>query len=107
MIEIRIGLYGKPSWDMELEGKDYLDPNILRNQGITLKEHLHEVASIVEKLQSNDWQYVECYGAIYDVVFCKDISRDDAKKELKQLKIGLTSVNLEEFNDEGEEVFAA
>ena len=100
MINIDIGLYGKPSWDMDIEGKDYIEPKMIRKQGEFLKEHLHKVADMLEKLQSAGWIVAEGYGAIYSLQLYKETTKVEAKKELKRLKINPKDIHIEEYAEE-------
>lgn len=98
--KIDIFLYGKPSWDMPIEGKTHINPRIFRKRGDELREHLHNVAAILEKLQSNGWKVSECYGAIYSLELCKEMTKSEAKKELKKLDISEDEVSIDKFTDE-------
>ncbi len=96
MINLSIWLYGKPEWDMDLGDK--IDPNIFIEQGNYLKEHLHNVANIVKKLNSTGWN---CYGTLYTLEFSNENikTKKEAKQELK--KLGITdNVGLIEIDDE-------
>ncbi|MDP1693994.1 MAG: hypothetical protein Q8L34_00460 [Candidatus Woesearchaeota archaeon] len=99
MINISIGLYGKPSWDMDIEGEEITDGEMFRAQGKYLKEHLENVADIVKKLTSAGWS---CSGTLYDLQFFKEsvINKSEAKKELKRLKIDMNQINVEEYEIE-------
>ena len=101
MTRIDIFLYGKPSWDMPIEGKKYINPKIFRKRGEALKEHLHNIAGMLEKLQSAGWKVSECYGAMYSPELCKEITKSEAKKELKKFGISENEVSMDEFEDEG------
>ena len=95
MINISIWLYGKPSWDLPIEGKKEIDPKILKLHGEHLKKHLFNVAEILKKLKSKGWN---CYGTLYTLDFSKEkTTKAEAKKELKELKIDLKLVNIEEL----------
>ncbi len=96
MIELSIFLYGKPSWDLEIEGKNNIDPKIFRDHATYLKEHLESVTDTLEKLQSNGW---EVSGALYSLMAYKSTvkTKKDAKKELKMLSIDPESIDIEEF----------
>ena len=90
MVRFVLWLYGKPAWDMELEGeldKDF--SNVLRNIGYMHKEWLHKVADIYDELIENGW---EAYGTLYDIDFYKNISVEKAEEEFKKL-------GLEEYID--------
>lgn len=98
MINLSLHLYGKPEW--ELPGEDEaIDGDLLKAHGDDLREHLHKVADIVEKLKKNGWDYEL---ALYSLEFFKEsiATKAEAKKELKRLKINLKQVNLEELEEE-------
>ena len=94
---LSIWLYGKPSWDLPLEGRKQLNPQTILIHGIYLQKHLSEVSSFVEKLQSNNWLFSETYGESYSIEFYKEISLDDAQKEMSSLGIPLHKITLEEI----------
>lgn len=85
---------------MDIEGKENFDPQILIEQGKYLKEDLERTANWLKILRENGWNY---YGTLYDVVCSKDISLEEAKAELKRLKIDVNLENLEEIEEEFEE----
>ena len=88
MTEITIHLYGKPDWEINL---DEITGEQLKEHGKYLMEHLNKVGDYVIKLEENEWSR---NGIIYDLCFCKDISIDEAKKELTQLGIDLEEISL-------------
>ncbi|MDI6591637.1 MAG: hypothetical protein QME61_01740 [Patescibacteria group bacterium] len=92
-------LYYKPGPDMDIEGKENFDPNILREHGKFLKEDLESIADQLEKLKKAGWSYC---GGLYDVMCSKDISVEEAKKELKELGIEIDEDNLMELEEEEE-----
>ncbi len=100
MINISLWLYGKPSWGMPIEGKAYINPKIIRESGDDLRNHLHNVADILEKLQSSGWKMSESYGSIYALELHKNTTKKEAQKELKTLKINIDDINIEELEDE-------
>ncbi len=104
MIELSLWLYGKPSWEMDIEGKKSIDVNMLREQGTYLKEHLETTAAIIERLQKDGWAMLEVYGEVYELVFYKEAIRtqEEAILKLQQLGIDMRCVDLREFCDEEE-----
>jgi len=99
MITIILGLYGKPNWDMDIEGKTRIKPELLKYQGETIRERLDKVASIVEKLQNHGWKLSEAYGSIYSLDYCNEhIIIEEAEDELRNLGIDLEDVEIVEFN---------
>ena len=87
MIEIQLWLYGKPSWDLEIEGKKYIDPELIRNHASFLKTHLEKTAELLEKLQKAGWKVAESYGTIYALTLYKRTTKTKAQKELELLGI--------------------
>ena len=66
-----------------LEGE--IDMSIVDELKSTAKWHyedLNKIADNVKVLLENGW---EGYGGLYDIHFYKDISKEDAEKELKEL----------------------
>lgn len=104
MINISIPLYGKPSWDMKIEGKNFLNPKILKEQGDYLKEHPYKIADILHKLQSSGWVLCECYGSIYSLdLYKKNIkTEEEAERELNKLGIKSDKIDIIEFENEEE-----
>ena len=103
---MQLWLYGKPSWDLEIEGKNNIEPGLLKDHGVFLKEHLEKTAAVLERLQKAGWKVVESYGAIYEITLYKKISMIKAREEFKKLEISLEEVNViqtEDFFKEGEE----
>jgi hypothetical protein len=100
MVEFSLMLYYKPGPDMDIEGKENFDPEILRKHGGDLKEYLSQVADWLKKLKENGWSY---YGTLYDVVCSKDIGLEEAKREIKGLGIDIDPESIEEIEEEFEE----
>ncbi|HLC85914.1 MAG TPA: hypothetical protein VJG30_01350 [Candidatus Nanoarchaeia archaeon] len=96
MISLSIWLYGKPNWDIPIEGSKFIDPCVLLEHAGYLYKHLCEIAILVNKLQSNGWELFETYGAVYSLDFYKNISLEEAEEELFFLKIQMKEVNIEE-----------
>jgi hypothetical protein len=94
MINVNIFLFGKPEWMLDLEEAEYRD---FEELGVYLSAWLKEVGRIVKKLEKSGWNRS---AGLYDLHFSKDITFEDAKKELKRLKIGLKQVDLEEWDEE-------
>ena len=44
---VMIHLFGKPAWEMDIEGKEGLDPDMFREKGEQLKEQLNKVVDVV------------------------------------------------------------
>lgn len=97
MIEFSLPLYYKPGPDMDIEGKENFDPEILKKHGQTLKEELEETTRILKILRKNGWDY---QGALYDISCYKDIGVKEAQVELKKLGIDIDPENLIEIEEE-------
>jgi len=96
---VSIHLFLKPSWEMDIEGIDYINPEILRRKGDELRERLHAVAGIVDKLQSDGWPRVSGHAAIYDLEFVWGGDRESARKRLIELGIEPDEVGVEEIEE--------
>jgi len=97
MVEFSLFLYWKPCPDMDIEGEENFDPKILRKQADFLKKHLEETAQTLEKLKKAGWDYS---GGLYDIHCFKDISIEEAEKELKELGIDIDRDQLMELEEE-------
>jgi hypothetical protein len=93
MIEISIYLYGKPEWEMDI---DKITSEELKEHGKELNERLNKIATLITKLESNNWSR---YGTLYDINFNKDISFDEAKEELTSLGIDPEKFNMRDETD--------
>ena len=101
MVTLSIWLYGKPSWDLDIEGKEALEPNLFREHGDYMKEHLYKVADILEKLRNGGWNLSECCGALYTLELeLFGLNKKEARKELVKLGIDPGYVALEEYEEE-------
>jgi len=84
---------------MDIEGVDYIDPEILRRKRDKLRERLHAAAEIVDKLQSDRWPMVSGYGAVYDLEFIWEGDGESAKRRLIDLGIARDEVGIEEVEE--------
>ncbi|MBC8263917.1 MAG: hypothetical protein H8E47_07310 [Anaerolineales bacterium] len=96
---VSIHLFLKPSWEMDIEDIDYIDPEILRQKGDELRERLHAAAEIVGKLQSDGWPRVSGQAAIYDLEFIWGGDSKSAKERLVELGIDPDEVSIEEVEE--------
>jgi len=100
MATINIYLFGKPSWELDLEQE--LDKTFV-DELSELRENLYDRLSIagisIETLFKAGW---EAYGTLYDVEMCKDITTEEAKKELKELELEYLIENVNEYEDDEE-----
>jgi len=101
MICASIWLYGKPNWDLEIEGRTRLNPKIFKKHGDFMKNHLYGVADALEKLQFAGWSIVESYGALYSLDLYKEgVTTDEAEAELLRLGIDFRCVCIQEIEEE-------
>ncbi len=99
MIVINLWLHGKPNWALPIEGRSKVDPFIIRDYGDTIRDHLHNIAVIVTKLQCHGWRLIESYGQLYSLEYYKiGITKDNIKEELKELKISADEISLQDIN---------
>lgn len=99
MIEIAVELFGKPSWELSIEG-GRIDPGEIRAKGGELKERLERTAEIAEKLLAGGWEYFNAAGSIYDLRFSKEVTRGEVERELRSLGIDPAWVSIEELAEE-------
>jgi len=77
MINISVWLYGKPAWDLNIEGSGDIDSAMLRERADELCNHLHVVADLKDNIRV----------------------KEDAVKELNNLGIDPDNIDLEEYED--------
>ncbi|MCW3132040.1 MAG: hypothetical protein N2V73_04925 [Candidatus Methanospirare jalkutatii] len=98
-VEVDLFLFGKPEWEMNMEE---VSASEIREKGEELKERLHRIAEIMEKLENAGWE--RAGASLYSISFYKDIAIEDAKEELRQLGIDPEEVGLMEIEEEDEEI---
>lgn len=96
---VSIHLFLKPSWEMDIEGVDYIAPGVLRRKGDELRKRLHAAAEIVDKLQSDGWSMIPGHGAPCDLEFVWGGDRESARKRLIELGIEPDEVGVEEIEE--------
>ena len=97
-VEVDLFLFGKPEWEMNMEE---VSASEIREKGEELRERLHRIAEIMEKLENAGWE--RAGASLYSISFYKDIAIEDAKEELRQLGIDPEEVGLMEIEEEDEE----
>ena|SRR3989344_8395497 len=97
MIVISIWLYGKPSWDLPIEGTMFFDPKVFVEHGYYLMKHLSEVSKMLKVLQENGWTALETYGELYCLDLFKEATLSEALMEIHELKIPLNKLDFEEI----------
>jgi len=98
-VEVDLFLFGKPEWEMNMEE---VSASEIREKGEELRERLHRIAEIMEKLENAGWE--RAGASLYSISFYKDIAIEDAKEELRQLGIDPEEVGLMEIEEEDEEI---
>jgi hypothetical protein len=93
-------LFGKPAWEMELEGReaDAQMAEEMKELGGQLKEQLEHCSGLTRKLLGAGWSGS---GGLYDINFYKDTTIEDARAELEAL--GIDSRDIDIFEEEDEE----
>ncbi len=94
VVEICVWLFGKPEWEIDTEN---CTAKQIEDLGKELKERLKAAAKLMNVLEKAGW---DRSGGLYDILFFKDISKKQARQELKKLDISSKEVNLIEFGDE-------
>lgn len=92
--EVCIHLFGKPEWEINTEKAS---PNEIKNLGKDIAKRLEKAAKMMKILEKDGW---DRSGGLYDISFFKDISKKEAKIQLKKIGIGLKEICLMEFEDE-------
>tara|TARA_Y100000310_G_C20672353_1_gene810994 strand:- start:357 stop:599 length:243 start_codon:yes stop_codon:yes gene_type:complete len=72
-------------------------PEDFEELGKDLNFWLKRVKEIITKLESNGW---DRSAGLYDLFYYKEITLEEAKKELKDLKISLKEIDLHEWEEE-------
>ena len=98
MVIADLFLFGKPAW--EIENMEEVSASEIREKGEELRERLHRIAEIMEKLQNAGWE--RAGASLYSISFYKDIAIEDAKEELRQLGIDPEEVGLMEIEEDEE-----
>ena len=98
MIEIQVWLYGKPSWEMPIEGINSIAPNVLRKRAKELSDHLLSVADLLEKLNNQGWKVS---GDIYTLTFFKDkeVTKEEIIAILRDIPINKENIEVIDNND--------
>lgn len=99
MIEASVYLFGKPCWEMDIEGLRRINPKVLRRKGDELRERLRRVAGIVSKLQRSGWELWGAYGDLYGLDFFNRNVQSivEAKSELARLGVDQELVDVHEL----------
>jgi hypothetical protein len=100
--EIIVWLFGKPDWELDIEGADVTEEmaDEIELLGKELQERMRLAGQIIRKLVTNGWTGS---GGLYDLWFSKGIPMEQAKKELATLGISEDDVTLEALEVEWEE----
>ena len=98
MIKIQVWLYGKPSWELPIEGINSITPSVLRKRAKELSNHLLSVADLLEKLSNKGWKVS---GEIYTLTFFKDkeVKKEEIIAILKDVPISKENMEVIGDND--------
>lgn len=98
-MEIKMFLFGKPEWMIDLDKSTIED---IRNLGLHIKERLDKISTVVDKLENDGWRR---YAGLYDIYLYKDIDLENGKKELERLGINEDCISVRddslEWNADG------
>jgi hypothetical protein len=99
---ITIFLFGKPAWEMNLEGADagYEMVEEIDKLSSVMGGRLREAARILKKLLDSGWSG---QGCLYDISMYKDQTRAETERELVRLGINPSDVSIEEEDLAGED----
>ena len=89
-MEISIWLYGKPNWDMDIDNKHWLDPDVFKEHADLLRSHLYRVAFILQRLQQTGWIIIPNQGSGYALTLTKEV--ESLESELNYLGIDMTEI---------------
>jgi hypothetical protein len=95
MCNVTVFLFGKPSWEMNLEGQD-ADEEMVRaiaSLADELNERLNFASAMTRKLIENGWTG---QGGLYDIWLYKEQSLEQTEDELTKLGIDLRGVDIHE-----------
>lgn len=97
MIILEIWLHGKPEWELPLEG-NRINPFIIENYGNFIKNHMHNVAFTIKKLQNNGWILNEDRISPYSIEYFKEgVDSNNVYNELKNIGIESSDVAIREL----------
>ena len=90
MIIIEVWLHGKPGWALPIDGRNRINPIVIKEYADALKEHLHNVARTIHKLQKSGWELVDTGASLYALEYSKSgLNKENINFELE--KAGLNS----------------
>ncbi len=102
MICIEIWLHGKPSWALPVYSKNRMSHLTIRNYADSLREHLYNVARIVQKLQKCGWELSEGSESLYSLEYVKEgVDKGGVYDELKKAGIASYEVAIKEIVEDG------
>ena len=98
---ITIFLFGKPAWELDLEGRDADREMVdeLGRLGDELKSRLDYISGLTKTLLENGWSGS---GGLYDIYFRKDVAVEEARVELERLGVETRGLDIEEEEPEEE-----
>ena len=97
MIIVEIWLHGKPGWALPLEGRNKINPLVIREYADAMKKHLNNTAFIIHKLQNNGWIINENGLNPYSIEYWKEgINKNNIYSELKSACVDSADVAIRE-----------
>lgn len=97
MIVLEIWLHGKPSWALPIEGRNRLNPIMIKEYADALKTHLYNVARTIHKLQKAGWELLDNGASLYSLEYSKsEIDRENINYELEKAGIEQYEVAVKE-----------
>ncbi|MBS3175265.1 hypothetical protein J4440_05265 [Candidatus Woesearchaeota archaeon] len=98
MIYIEIWLHGKPGWALPIEGRNKINPLVLREYGDSLRKHINNVAFIIHRLQNHGWTINEPGLNPYSIEYYKEgVNKFNVYEELKKAGICAHDVAIREL----------
>lgn len=107
MITVSMWIYGKPSWDIEIEYLSSIDSDIIRIQAEKIHTRLNKIADNIDILQEKGFTLIETSGAIYALDYyipseLDAIDLDELRQKMKKWGVKLDVVNIEVHDDQGD-----
>ncbi len=82
MLRLTIQLF--EDFEEELGAEELGNTDELRNLGQRVKKRIETIAGLLDILEKNKWQWTT---GTHDIILYKNITKEDAQKEFKKLKI--------------------
>ncbi len=93
MIIVEVWMHGKPGWALPIDGRNRINPVIIKEYADTLKEHLHNAARTIHKLQKAGWELIDTGASLYSLEYSKQgLDKGNISFELE--KAGVSSYDV-------------